>query len=155
MPLDHIKLSALIAIYSSGILLVVAIVTGGWKYRHIRTTSDHRAPTYVSIAHQAALSYSFSCLVVATLAQLSAWPEWANVTAVILLLSQFYFATLAYIVHGFDATMKNQFATPHRMGSRQLSPAMVRGSMWVLFVSEFLGAVILLAGLGASSLSST
>jgi hypothetical protein len=86
---------------------------------------------------------------------LRAWPEWVNATAVILLLSQFYFATIAYIVHGFDATMKNQFATPHRMGSRSLSPAMVRGSMWVLFVSEFLSAVILLAGLGVSSLSST
>jgi hypothetical protein len=155
MLLDHVKLSALIAIYSSGILLVIAIVTGGWKYRHIRTASDHRAPTYVSIAHQAALAYSFSCLVVATLAQLSAWPEWVNLTAVILLLSQFYFATIAYIIHGFDSTMKNQFATPHRIGSRPLSPAMVRGSMWVLFVSEFLGAAILLAGLGASSLSST
>jgi hypothetical protein len=155
MPLDHLKLSALIAIYSSGFLLVIAIVTGGWKYRHIRTTSEHRAPTYVSIAHQAALAYSFSCLVVATLAQLSAWPEWVNLTAVILLLSQFYFATIVYILHGFDATMKNQFATPHRIGSRPLSPAMVRGSMWVLFGLEFLGAVILLAGLGASSLSST
>jgi hypothetical protein len=155
MPLDHLKLSALIAIYSSGILLVIAIVTGGWKFRHIRTTSEHRAPTYVSIAHQAALAYSFSCLVVATLAQLSAWPEWVNLTAVILLLSQFYFATIAYVIHGFDSTMKNQFATPHRMGSRPLSPAMARGSMWVLFVSEFLGAMILLVGLGASSLSST
>jgi hypothetical protein len=154
MVLDEIKLSALVAIYSSGVLLVIAILTGGWKYRHIRTTSEHRAPTYVSIAHQAALAYSFSCLVVATLAQLSAWSDWANLTAVILLLSQFYFATIAYIIHGFDATMKNQFATPHRMGSRPLSPAMVRGSMWLLFVSELTGSVILLAGLAVASLSS-
>jgi hypothetical protein len=155
MVLDEVKLSALIAIYSSGVLLVIAIVTGGWKYRHIRTTSEHKAPTYVSIAHQAALAYSFSCLVVATLAQFSAWPDWANLTAVILLLSQFYFATIAYIIHGFDATMKNQFATPHRMGARPLSPAMVRGSMSLLLVSELSGAVILLAGLAAASLSAS
>ena len=111
MLLADIKLAAFIAIYSSGILLVIAIVTGGWKYHHVRTTSEHRAPTYVSIAHQAALAYSFSCLVVAVLAQLSAWPEWVNLTAVALLLSQFYFATIAYILHGFDSSMKNQFAT--------------------------------------------
>ena len=154
MVLDDIKLAALIAIYSSGILLVIAIVTGGWKYHHVRTTSEHRAPTYVSIAHQAALAYSFSCLVVASLAQFSAWPDWCNLTAVFLLLSQFYFATIAYIIHGFDATMKNQFATPHRMGSRPLSTAMVRGSMWLLFVSELTGGVILLAGFAAASLSS-
>jgi hypothetical protein len=155
MLLDEIKLSALIAIYSSGILLVIAIVTGGWKYHHIRTTTEHRAPTYVSIAHQAALAYSFSSLVVATLAQLSIWSDWVNQVAVLLLLSQFYFATIAYIIHGFDFTMKNQFATPHRMGSRPLSSAMVRGSMLLLFASELGGALILLAGLVAASLSST
>jgi hypothetical protein len=155
MAFDGIKLSALIAIHSSGILLVVAIVTGGWKYRHIRITSEHRAPVYVSIAHQAALAYSFSSLVVATLAQLSAWPDWTNLTAVILLLSQFYVATIAYIIHGFDATMKNQFATPHRMGSRILSPIMVRMSMWLLFGSELTGAVVLLAGVATAFWSST
>jgi hypothetical protein len=153
--LDEIKLSALIAIYSSGILLVLGIVTGGWKYHHIRTTSEHRAPTYVSIAHQAALAYSFSSLVVATLAQLSVWPDWVNLVAVLLLLSQFYFATFAYVIHGFDFTMNNQFATPHRMGSRPLSSAMVRGSMLLLFASELGGALILLAGLMAASFSST
>lgn len=155
MTLDQLKLSALVAIYSSGILLVIAIVTGGWKYRHIQTSSDHRAPAYVSIAHQAALAYSFSCLVVAALAQFSAWPDWANLLAVILLLSQFYFATSAYIIHGFDPTMKNQFATPHRMGSQPLPSALVRGSMQLLFISEFAGALILLTGLAAASLSST
>jgi hypothetical protein len=71
MLLADIKLAAQIAIYSSGILLVIAILTGGWKYHHVRTTTEHRAPTYVSIAHQAALADSFSCLVVAVLAQLA------------------------------------------------------------------------------------
>jgi len=154
MALVEIQPAALIAVHSSGVLLVIAILTGGWKYQHIRTTTEHRAPTYVSIAHQAALAYSFSSLVVATLAQLSAWPSWVNLAAVILLLSQFFFATIVYIIHGFDVTMKNQFAPPHRMGSRPLWSGMVHTSMWLLFICEFVGAVILISGLAAASLAS-
>lgn len=150
MDVAHLDLAALIAVGSAGFLLTIAIVTGRWKYHHIHTSADRRAPTYVNVAHQASLAYCFSSLVVAALAELSAWPAWVNVTAVILLLSQFYFATGTYVIHGLDSEMKNQFAFPHRLGKRAVSPNFVHKSMVIVFTSEMAGAAILLAGLAAA-----
>lgn len=135
-----------LAILSSGLFLVTGILTGGWKYYHVRSGPDHRAPAYVNIAHQAALAYAFSSLVVGALAFLSAWPDWVNTTAVAITLYQFIFATAAYVVHGFDRSMKNQFAPPHRMGRMAMPSGLVHGSMLVLFVCELGGVLTLLSG---------
>lgn len=51
---------------------ITALLTGIWKYRAMLTRSDHHAPVYISIAHTAALHYSFACLVLLKLVELSA-----------------------------------------------------------------------------------
>ena len=141
-----LELSTELAMLASGLFLVAGILTGGWKYHHIRTRDDHQAPIYVNIAHQASLAYAFTSLVVAVLAQFSGWPEWVNTLAVVAMLYQFLFATTAYVVHGFDRSMRNQFAPPHRLGALKLSPGLVNISMVFLFLSELGGAVVLLSG---------
>ena len=139
-------LATKLAVLASGLFLTIALVTGWWKYARIRSSADHKAPAYVNIAHQAALAYAFSSLVVATLAQFSAWPVWVNVTAVMVTVYQFFFATTAYVVHGFDAAMRNQFAPPHRLGRVALTPTFVHASMIFLFVCELGGVLVLLSG---------
>ena len=141
-----LDLSTKLAMLASGLFLVAAILTGGWKYHHIRNSDDHRAPAYVNIAHQASLAYAFSSLVVAVLAQFSGWPTWINIFAVVAMLYQFLFATTAYVIHGFDRSMRNQFAPPHRLGGLRLSPKLVSASMIFLFLSELGGALVLLSG---------
>lgn len=147
-----LNLAAQLAIFASGLFLVVGIATGGWKYHHIRTSADHKAPAYVNIAHQASLAYAFSSLVVAALAQFSLWPQWLNVFAVVIMLYQFAFAIISYVIHGFDRTMRNQFAPPHRMHNRPVPAGLVRFSMVVLFICELGGALILLSGFALAQL---
>jgi hypothetical protein len=137
---------ARLGLLASGLFLVAAILTGGWKYAHIHRAVSRRAPTYVNIAHQAALAYSFASLVLAALAQLSAWPHWVNATATALALAQFGFATTAYIIHGFDREMKSQFVPPHKLGPLHLRPSVVHGLMIMLFASELAAAAVLVSG---------
>lgn len=141
-----LDLATRLALGASGIFMIIAIVTGGWKYRHIRTSPDHKAPAYVNIAHQASLAYAFSSLIVSVFAQLSYWHDWINVTAVILLAYQFFFATTAYVIHGYDVSMTNQFAPPHKLGRISLSPSVVHMSMVLLLICELGGFVVLFSG---------
>lgn len=146
MDATSLQLSARIALVAAGAFLIVAILAGGWKYAHIHRNAEAGAPVYVNVAHQAALAYAFSTLVVAALAQFSSWPDWINVVAVAVTLSQFALATSVYIIHGFDRTMTNQFQRPHRMGKRALPAKLLAASMIALFVCELSCVSVLFAG---------
>jgi hypothetical protein len=47
-----------ITLLAAGLIFLLALVLGVWKYLQIMAARDHRAHPYVDIAHRAALLYS-------------------------------------------------------------------------------------------------
>src|ERR1700744_1912364 len=70
-----------ITLLAAGLIFLLALVLGVWKYRQIMTSAEHRAHPYVDIAHRAALPYSFATLLIAVFVELSAWPARVNAAA--------------------------------------------------------------------------
>lgn len=101
-----------ITLLSAGLIFLLALVLGVWKYRQIMTSEDHRAHPYVDIAHRAALLYSFASLLLAVFVDLSAWPTWVNLTAAMVAVFFFVGAIAAYIEHGARRDTVNQFEKP-------------------------------------------
>jgi hypothetical protein len=77
----HLGTDTRITLLAAGLIFLLALFLGVWKYRQITVAPDHRAHPYVDIAHRAALLYSFATLLVAAFVELSAWPTWVNLTA--------------------------------------------------------------------------
>lgn len=122
---------------AAGLIFLLALVLGVWKYRQMATSERHVAHPYVDIAHRASLLYAFATLLTAVFVELSAWPEWVNLTAAMVLVFFFLAAILSYIVHGARRDTTNQFESP--------SPGM-HISMALLIVGEVGGFAVLLAG---------
>jgi hypothetical protein len=101
-----------ITLLAAGLIFLLALVLGVWKYRQIMVSDDHRAHPYVDIAHRAALLYSFATLMLATFVELSAWPVWVNLTAAMVVVLFFVGAIVGYIVHGARRDTVNQFDPP-------------------------------------------
>jgi len=139
----HLALDTKITLLAAGLIFLLALVLGVWKYRQIILADDHRAHPYVDIAHRAALLYSFATLLIAVFVGLSAWPAWVNLAAAMVLVFFFVGAIAAYIVHGALRDTTNQFEHPTR-GS---GVAMV-----LLIVGEIGGFGVLLAGFIAGQL---
>ncbi len=126
-----------ITLLAAGLIFLLALVLGVWKYRQIMVAEDHRAHPYVDIAHRAALLYSFATLLIAVFVELSAWPTWANLTAAAVVVVFFVGAILSYISHGLRRDTDNQFERPDRA---------LRIAMVLLIVGEIGGFAVLLAG---------
>ncbi|MEE3063627.1 MAG: hypothetical protein VYA67_06615 [Actinomycetota bacterium] len=132
-----------ITLLSAGLIFLLVLVLGVWKYRQITTSEDHRAHPYVDIAHRAALLYSFATLLLAVFVELSAWPTWINLSAAMVVVFFFVAAIAAYIEHGARRDTVNQFERP------------VRGTgvaMAMLMVGEIGGFSVVFAGFIAGQL---
>lgn len=107
-----------ITLLAAGLIFLLALILGVWKYRQIMTAADHRAHPYVDIAHRAALLYSFATLLLAVFVELSAWPAWVNLAAAGVVVFFFVGAILSYIGHGRAATPSTNSRIPprHRAG---------------------------------------
>jgi preprotein translocase subunit SecG len=132
-----VPLDVKITLLAAGLIFLLALVLGVWKYRQVLTSEEHRAHPYVDIAHRAALLYSFATLLIAVFVQLSAWPMWVNLTAAMVVVFFFVAAILSYIVHGLKQDTENQFANPDRA---------LRTGMVALVIGEVGGFGVLLAG---------
>lgn len=132
-----------ITLLAAGLIFLLALVLGVWKYRQIMTAPDHRAHPYVDIAHRAALLYSFATLLLAVFVELSVWPTWLNLTAASIVVSFFVAAIAAYINHGMRRDTVNQFENADRA---------LRVEMALLTVGEIGGSAVLLAGFIAGQL---
>lgn len=132
LPID-VKITLL----SAGLIFLLALILGVWKYRQVLISEDHRAHPYVDIAHRAALLYSFAALLVAEFVHLSVWPTWVNLSAAMVLVFFFVVAILTYILHGWKQDTDNQFANPDRA---------MRLGMVALVIGEIGGFGVLLAG---------
>ena len=131
-----------ITLLAAGLIFLLALVLGVWKYRQIMASDDHRAHPYVDIAHRAALLYSFATLLIAVFVELSAWPAWVNLTAAMVVVFFFVAAIAGYIDHGVRRDTVNQFESRSRN----------RGGMAMLIAGEIGGFGVILAGFIAGQL---
>jgi hypothetical protein len=139
----QLGLDTKITLLAAGLIFLLALVLGVWKYRQIMVADDHRAHPYVDIAHRAALLYSFATLLIAVFVELSAWPVGVNLTAAMILVFFFVAAIAEYIIHGVRRDTVNQFESPDRG---------LRVAMVLLIVGEIGGFGVLLAGFIAGQL---
>jgi hypothetical protein len=133
----HLGIDTRITLLAAGLIFLLALVLGVWKYRQIMSAPDHRAHPYVDIAHRAALLYSFATLLIAVFVELSAWPTWVNLTAAMVVVFFFVAAIAGYIGHGLRRDTVNQFENPGRA---------LKVTMVLLIVGEIGGFGVLLAG---------
>jgi hypothetical protein len=136
-------IDAKVTVLAAGLIFLLALFLGVWKYRQIMTSADHRAHPYVDIAHRAALLYSFATLLVAVFVALSAWPAWVNLTAAMVVVVFFVGAIIGYIGHGLRRDTVNQFENPDRG---------IEVAMALLIAGEIGGFSVLLAGFVARQL---
>jgi preprotein translocase subunit SecG len=132
-----------ITLLAAGLIFLLALALGVWKYRQITVADDHRAHPYVDIAHRAALLYAFATALIAVFVALSGWPAWVNLTAAMVAVFFFVLAIGTYILHGARRDTENQFAHP------------VRGTglfMAMLIVGEMGGVAVVFAGFIAKQL---
>ncbi|MGA8545981.1 MAG: hypothetical protein WB785_12075 [Mycobacterium sp.] len=139
----HLGIDTRITLLAAGLIFLLALVLGVWKYRQIMAAPDHRAHPYVDIAHRAALLYSFATLLLAVFVELSAWPTWINLTATMIVVFFFVAAIATYISHGMRRDTVNQFESPARA---------LRLEMALLIIGEIGGFGVLLAGFIAGQL---
>lgn len=129
-----------IVVFVAGLILLLGLLLGVWKYRQILTSPERQAHIYVDIAHRAALMYSFATLVLAALVELSGFPAWLNLILAGVPVVFFLGAIASYCLHGALRDTENQFARPDPL---------LRVAMIALIVGEIGGVVGLLAGVVA------
>lgn len=130
-----------VTLLAAGLIFLLALVLGVWKYRQMATAEDHLAHPYVDIAHRAALLYSFATALLAVFVEFSCWPGWVNLTAAMVLVFFFVAAIASYVVHGALRDTTNQFAS---------GGATLHLSMVLLIAGEIGGFAVLLAGFVAA-----
>ncbi|TDH22696.1 hypothetical protein EJ571_12420 [Mycobacteroides franklinii] len=126
-----------VTLLAAGLIFLLSLLLGVWKYRQMVTSPNHLAHPYVDTAHRAALLYSFATLLTAVFVELSAWPSWVNLTAAMVLVFFFVAAIASYIAHGALRDTTNQFEKP----SAGMYLAMV-----LLILGEVGGFGVLLTG---------
>lgn len=135
-----------LAVLGAGVLLLLGLLSGVWKYRAMMQSERARAPYYVDITHRAALMYSFAAVVLAVLAYFSLWSVWVNFWAVALNLVYFFAAIATYAIHGVLKDTDNQLRQPHKLGEYTLPRVLLQVFMGSLIVAEIGGSVVLLCG---------
>lgn len=90
--------------------------------------------------------YSFSCLVLERIVEISALEAWLELCCVITLVFYFSFAQAGYILHGMLQDTDNQFEKPHRLGKTSINPRLMKAFMVSLIIFEICAFVTLLVG---------
>jgi hypothetical protein len=132
-----------LTLLAAGLIFLLSLVLGVWKYRQMASSENHQAHPYVDIAHRAALLYSFATLLLAVFVELSGWPTWVNLTASMVVVAFFVIAIVTYIGHGMKRDTTNQFENPDRG---------LHAGMLALIVAEIGGFAVLLTGFVAAQL---
>ncbi len=135
-----------LALASSGLFLLVGMLTGTWKYLAIRASDKAEAPYYVSIAHRTALMYAFACLVLAEIGRHSAFSQSTDFWATLFPILFFALAVGMYVIHGILNDTDNQLRKPHRLGPATLPGFFISAFMWALIIAETGGFATLLYG---------
>ncbi|MEX2253363.1 MAG: hypothetical protein WD649_04360 [Thermoleophilaceae bacterium] len=123
---------------AAGLMFLLALSLGVWKYRQMATSENHLAHPYVDTAHRAALLYSFALLLVATFVELSGFGAAVNLIAAGLMAFFFFGAVVGYIFHALRAVTDNQFRDPVR-GTHAFMVALLAGEIgaWLVLLVGF------------------
>jgi hypothetical protein len=130
-----------IVIFGAGLIFLLALALGVWKYHQMATSETHLAHPYVDTAHRAALLYSFAALLVATLVEFSGWSQTVNLACAGVLLAYFVITIVLYMWLGWQEGPGNQWTEP--MPGRN-------AYMFVLIAAEMGAFGVLLAGFAAA-----
>ena len=125
---------------AAGVMFLLALALGVWKYRQMASSESHLAHPYVDTAHRAALLYSFATLLVASFVQFSGWSEVVDLLAAGVLYFFFVGAVAGYAYHGWRRDTDNQFRDPTP------SAGVVHGYMAALIGGDIGAFLVLLAG---------
>lgn len=139
------KLAAQFALLSSGWFLLIGLVTGVWKYRHMMASDEGTAPFYVNIAHRAALLYAFASIVILELVLRSPFSPIVEMVAVAAPVAFFTFAVASYVLNGRTRRTDNIFRDSPK-------PSVLKRAMWGLIIAEIGGVSILVAGFVSTSI---
>lgn len=139
----ELGLDTTVTLLAAGLIFLLALLLGVWKYQQIATSDNHQAHIYVDIAHRAALLYSFATLLLAAFVEFSGWPTWVNLTAAMVVVFFFVAAIGSYILHGALRDTTNQF---------EGGGVMLHASMVLLIIGEIGGFAVLLAGFVSAQL---
>jgi hypothetical protein len=104
-----VSLAIKISLLASGLFLLSGMLIGILKYQRTMTSTEHRAPVYIDIAHRAALLYSFAMLVIAKLLEYSPYSTKVQVGAVMMVLVFLALTVLGYLTEGIKNVTDNLF----------------------------------------------
>lgn len=133
----EISTAVKISLLVSGMFLLNGMITGVWKYSKIMSSSEHRAPVYVDIAHRTSFFYSFASLVIGTLIYFSPFSEFWRVIIVAFPLSYFVITVIAYMKEGYLNRTENMFS------ERNFATTYF---MYGLIIGEIGGLILILGG---------
>jgi uncharacterized membrane protein len=122
----------------AGILFLAGLLTGIWKFQQMMASPDGLAHRYVDIAHRAALTYSFACILLSVFSFISQLDEHIEFYAMLALVSYFSIAVMSYIAEGVKQKTDNVMAAK--------SP-FISAFMVTLIVAEVSGFMVLFYGL--------
>ena len=122
---------------AAGLIFLLALILGVWKYRGMATSPEGLAHPYVDTAHRAALLYAFATLLIATFVEFSGWSETVDSIAAWAMIFYFLAAIVSYMWHGWKRDTDNQVRDPVRGTS---------GFFWSLVFAEIAGWSVLIAG---------
>lgn len=126
-----------LSLAAAGVFLLVGMLLGILKYRHMLRGPTHQAPFYIDTAHRAALLYSFAALVIAELLRYSPFSEGVQVVIAAAPLLFFAIAIGTYVVLGLHNRTSNQFS------ERNFNTTV---GMWLLIAAEVGGFGAILYG---------
>jgi hypothetical protein len=125
-------------VLAAGLMFLLALVLGIWKYRQMATSETHLAHPYVDTAHRAALLYSFALLLIAAFVELGGWSKTVNLAAAGVMALFFFGAVAGYIAQGIRAQTDNQFRDPVP-GTHAFMLALIVGEIgaWLVLLAGF------------------
>lgn len=139
----QLGIDTIVTLLAAGLIFLLALILGVWKYQQMATAPNHLAHPYVDIAHRAALLYSFATLLLAVFVALSGWPVWVNLTAAMVVVFFFVVAIGSYIMHGARRDTTNQF---------EHADGLLHAGMVALIIGEIGGFAVVLAGFVSAQL---
>ena len=126
-----------LALLTACIIFLTALLTGVWKYSDMMKSPNKKAHRYIDTTHYASFFYTFACLFLAKLAELSALSQIYNYIAVGTLCTFFVAVIAKYAWLGYTKKTINQFDTKKRT---------VHILMYVLIFGEISSFLILFYG---------
>ena len=137
------NLAIKLSLAASGAFLLAGMLLGVVKYRRIMSSTAHRAPVYIDIAHRAAFLYSFAAVVIARLLEFSPYSLTVQLAAAGVPIAFFAVTIAGYSAHGLRDDTENMFAERNFVTT---------WFMYALIAGEIGGMIVVLWGFVSTQL---